>query len=155
MFSSILLKKRTKLAILSKEDAQNSEFRSLFGRIKETIKCFRDLLTFNLCFSLSKLMGFFSLNYFRSVFPWFVNTPTNWHIWSEKVSTNNQLSRWKPCSTICRQTPGRVHSRFYFQLWDLKKGFIQNLDGPQIKGQLFSKCPFGVFVSTKKPMEFF
>merc|ERR1739838_922779 len=40
----------------------------------------------------------------RSGFPWFVNTPINWHIWSEKVSTNNQLSLWKPYSTICRDT---------------------------------------------------
>jgi hypothetical protein len=32
------LKKRTKVTILSKEDAQNSEFRSFFGRI-ETINC--------------------------------------------------------------------------------------------------------------------
>ena len=38
--------KRTKLIILSWEDAQNSEFRSFFGRIEETIKCFWDLLTF-------------------------------------------------------------------------------------------------------------
>ena len=31
-------KNRTKLNILSKEDAQDSEFRSFFGRIKETTK---------------------------------------------------------------------------------------------------------------------
>ena len=30
--------------------AQDSEFCSFFGRIKETINCFRDLLTFNLSF---------------------------------------------------------------------------------------------------------
>ena len=40
-------KKQTKLTILSKEDAQDSEFRSFFGRIEETINCFRDLLTFS------------------------------------------------------------------------------------------------------------
>ena len=39
-------KKRTKLIILTREDAQDSEFRSFFGRIEETIYCFRDLLTF-------------------------------------------------------------------------------------------------------------
>ena len=36
-------KKGTKLTILSKEYAQDSEFCSLFGR---TINCFQDLLTF-------------------------------------------------------------------------------------------------------------
>ena len=36
-------KKRTKL---TQEEAQDSEFRSFFGRIEETIICFRDLLTF-------------------------------------------------------------------------------------------------------------
>ena len=41
-------KKRTKLTILSKEDAQDSEFRSFFGRIEDTIICFRDLLTFKM-----------------------------------------------------------------------------------------------------------
>ena len=35
-----------KLTILSKEDVQDSEFCSLFGRIKETINFFQDLLTF-------------------------------------------------------------------------------------------------------------
>ena len=40
-------KKRTKLTILSKEEAQDSEFRSFFGRIEDTINCFRDLLTFS------------------------------------------------------------------------------------------------------------
>ena len=39
--------KRTKLTILN-DDAQDSEFRSLFGRIEDTINCFRDLLTFTL-----------------------------------------------------------------------------------------------------------
>ena len=34
-------KKRTKLTIMSTEDAQDSELRSFFGRIKETINCFR------------------------------------------------------------------------------------------------------------------
>ena len=40
--------KQSKLTILSKEEAQDSEFRSFFGRIEETINCFRDLLTFKL-----------------------------------------------------------------------------------------------------------
>ena len=47
MVSLILPKNEKKLIILSKEDAQDSEFRSFFGRIEETINCFRDLLTFN------------------------------------------------------------------------------------------------------------
>ena len=46
MVSSILPKKRTKLTILSKEDPQDSEFHSFFGRIEDSINCFRDLLTF-------------------------------------------------------------------------------------------------------------
>ena len=33
-------KKRTKLTILSKEDAQDSEFCSIVGRIEDTINCF-------------------------------------------------------------------------------------------------------------------
>ena len=37
----------TKYPELSREDAQYSEFRSFFGRIEETINCFRDLLTFS------------------------------------------------------------------------------------------------------------
>ena len=41
-------KKLTKLTILTKEDAQDSEFRSFFGRIKDTQNCFRDLLTFSM-----------------------------------------------------------------------------------------------------------
>jgi hypothetical protein len=40
-------KKQTKLPILSREDAQDSEFYSLLGRIEDTIKRFRNLLTFN------------------------------------------------------------------------------------------------------------
>ena len=39
-------KKQTKLTILSREDAQDSEFRSFLGKIEKTINCFRDLLTF-------------------------------------------------------------------------------------------------------------
>ena len=39
MISSILPKKRTKLTILSKEDAQDSELRLFFGRIEDTINC--------------------------------------------------------------------------------------------------------------------
>ena len=35
-----------KLTILNKEDAQDSEFCSFFGRIEETINCFQDFLTF-------------------------------------------------------------------------------------------------------------
>ena len=37
-----------KLTILSKEDAQDSEFNSFFGRNEDTINRFRDLLTFNM-----------------------------------------------------------------------------------------------------------
>ena len=33
-------KKRTKLTILSKEEAQDSEFRSFFGRIEMNLNCF-------------------------------------------------------------------------------------------------------------------
>ena len=33
-----------KLTILSKKEAQDSEFRSFFGRIEDTINCIRDLL---------------------------------------------------------------------------------------------------------------
>ena len=40
--------KRKKLTILSIEDAQDNGFRSFFGRIEETINCFRDLLTFRI-----------------------------------------------------------------------------------------------------------
>ena len=39
-------RRRTKLTILSIFFTQDSEFRSFFGRIEETINCFRDLLTF-------------------------------------------------------------------------------------------------------------
>ena len=38
-------KKRTKLTILSREDAQDSEFCSIFERIEETVNCFRDCLS--------------------------------------------------------------------------------------------------------------
>ena len=45
MVSAILPKKRTKFTILRKEDAQDSEFRSVFsGRIEKTKDCFQDLL---------------------------------------------------------------------------------------------------------------
>ena len=37
----------TNLTILSKEHAQDSEFRSFFERIEEAINYFRDLLTFS------------------------------------------------------------------------------------------------------------
>ena len=40
-------KKQTKLTILSKEDAQDSEFCSIVGRIEETIICFEDCLSFS------------------------------------------------------------------------------------------------------------
>ena len=36
-------KKGKKLTILSREDAQDSEFCSFFGRIEDTINCLRDL----------------------------------------------------------------------------------------------------------------
>ena len=36
-----------KLTILSKEDPQDREIRSFFGRIEDTISCFQDLLTFS------------------------------------------------------------------------------------------------------------
>ena len=39
-------KKRTKLTILRIFFTQDSEFRSFFGRIEETVTCFRDCLTF-------------------------------------------------------------------------------------------------------------
>jgi hypothetical protein len=38
-------KKRTKLTILSTEGAQDSEFRSFFGRIQDAIICLRDLVS--------------------------------------------------------------------------------------------------------------
>ena len=41
-------KKRTKLTILSKEDGQDSEIRSFFGRSFDIIYCFWYLLTFSL-----------------------------------------------------------------------------------------------------------
>ena len=44
MVSSTLPKNERKSLIFSTQD---SEFRSFFGRIEETIDCFRDLLTFN------------------------------------------------------------------------------------------------------------
>ena len=48
MVSSILPKnEQNSLLILSIFSTQDSEFRSFFGRIEETINCFRDLLTFN------------------------------------------------------------------------------------------------------------
>ena len=40
-------KKQQKLTILSREDAQDSEFRSSFGRNEETKNCFRDSPTSN------------------------------------------------------------------------------------------------------------
>ena len=40
-------KKRTKLTTLSIYFTEDSEFPSFFGRIEETINCFRDLLTFS------------------------------------------------------------------------------------------------------------
>ena len=44
---SILPKNERNSLILSREDAQDNEFCSFFGRIEETINCFLDLLTFN------------------------------------------------------------------------------------------------------------
>ena len=51
-------KKRTKLTILSTEGAQDSEFRSFFGRIEDTIICFRDCLTFSLVLIDSAVLVF-------------------------------------------------------------------------------------------------
>ena len=51
-------KKRTKLTILSKEDAKDSEFCSFFGRNEDTINRFRDLLTFK---SILFLWSFYSI----------------------------------------------------------------------------------------------
>ena len=41
-------KKQTKLTILNIFSTQNSEFRSFYGRIENTIICFLNLLTFNI-----------------------------------------------------------------------------------------------------------
>ena len=49
MVSSILPKNEQKIIILSisyREDAQDSDFLLVFGRIEDTINCFRDFLTF-------------------------------------------------------------------------------------------------------------
>ena len=48
MVSSILPKNKRKTLfwLLSKEDAQDIEFSSIFGRIEDITNCFRDLLTF-------------------------------------------------------------------------------------------------------------
>ena len=40
-------RKQFRVSLILPNDVQNSEFRSFFGRIKEIINCFRDLLTFN------------------------------------------------------------------------------------------------------------
>ena len=48
LWASGFFQKQTKLTILSKEYAQDSEFRLFFGRIEETTYCLRDLLTFTL-----------------------------------------------------------------------------------------------------------
>ena len=40
-------KKPTKLTIMSREDAQDSEFHSFLGRIEDTINWFQNLLPFN------------------------------------------------------------------------------------------------------------
>ena len=42
-------KKRTKDTILSIEEAQDIQSYSFFGRIEDTINCFRDLLNFSTC----------------------------------------------------------------------------------------------------------
>ena len=42
----LLPKKQTKLAILSKADAQDSEFCWFFERIGNTTNCFQDIMTF-------------------------------------------------------------------------------------------------------------
>jgi hypothetical protein len=46
MVTSILPKKKNELTILIREDAQDIEFLSVFGKIEATVNCFRDLLTF-------------------------------------------------------------------------------------------------------------
>ena len=48
MVFSILPKNERNSLFLSKEGALDSEFRSFFGRIEDTINCFRDLLTFSI-----------------------------------------------------------------------------------------------------------
>ena len=53
------LQKRLKLNILSREDAQDSEFCSFFGRIEDTINCFRDLLTFSCGWFICQLFSSF------------------------------------------------------------------------------------------------
>ena len=48
LVSSILPKnERSSLSYVSTEGTQDSEFRSIFGRIQDAIICFRDLLTFS------------------------------------------------------------------------------------------------------------
>ena len=44
---------------MSREDVQESEFRSFFGRIEDTMNCFRDLLTFSYLITTVTLHGFF------------------------------------------------------------------------------------------------
>ena len=51
-------KKRTLLSILTREDAQDSKFRSFFRRIEEAINFFRDLLTFTALTSSQSLTSF-------------------------------------------------------------------------------------------------
>ena len=46
VFSILPKNERNSLLILSKEEAQDSEFRSFLGRIEDTINCFCDLLNF-------------------------------------------------------------------------------------------------------------
>jgi hypothetical protein len=53
MVSSILQKNEQKITILSiscREDDQDSDFLFCFGRIEDTINCFRDFLTFRTSF---------------------------------------------------------------------------------------------------------
>ena len=61
MVSTILPKEWTKLTILSKDDAQDSEFHLFFGRIQENIHCFRDLWTFNSHTKYDKLRATISM----------------------------------------------------------------------------------------------
>ena len=52
---------QTKLTILSTEGPQDNEFCSFFGRIREAIICFQDLLTFTTQIFLNKLIENFFL----------------------------------------------------------------------------------------------
>ena len=65
--NSILPKKRTKLTILSIFFTQDSEYRLFFGRIGDTIICFRDCLTLNHKKYLKKSAQLFFVLFFPEV----------------------------------------------------------------------------------------